>query len=133
MSLPADDSKLLSLHQRFLVLHVFVPLGFAWSVELAMSDISGIKRRINITTTQGKQEIKYFSFRYPIDNLKKGVWLFLAIDVFSFMQVFKDQTFRSLDQIIVSSSCRLRRIFTMKEFVEYEIPKNYWLSQGIPQ
>jgi hypothetical protein len=32
MSLPAEDSKLLSLHQRFLVLHVFVPLGFAWSV-----------------------------------------------------------------------------------------------------
>ena len=133
MSLPADEFKLLSLHQRFLVLHVFVPLGFTWSVELAMTDINGIKRRINITTTQGKQEIKYFSFRYPIDNLNKGVWLFLAIDVFSFMQVFKDQTFRSLDQIIISSSCRLRRIFTMKEFLEYEIPKNYWLSQGIPQ
>jgi hypothetical protein len=110
-----------------------VPIGFSWAVEFVMSDLNGTKRRVNITTTQGKQEVKYFSFRYPIDNLQKGVWLFLAIDIFSFMTVFKGQTFRSVDQISISSSCRLRRIFTMKEFVEYEIPKNYWLAQGIPQ
>lgn len=117
MMLPADDSKMLALHQRYFVLHIFIPVGFSWAVELTLTDINGIKRRINITTTQGKQEVKYFSFRYPIDNLKKGVWLFLGIDIHSFMEVFKDQTFRSLDQISVSNSCKLRRIFTMKEFV----------------
>ncbi len=132
-TLPSDESRLLALHQRFLVLHIFVPVGFSWAVELVMSDLSGIKRRVNITTTQGKQEVKYFSFRYPIEHLQRGIWLFLAIDVFSFMNVFKGQTFRSLDQLTISSSCKLRRIFTMKEFVEYEIPKNYWLAQGIPQ
>lgn len=55
MNLPADDSKLLSLHQRYLVLHIFIPIGFSWSLEFTMSDLNGIKRRVNITTTQGKQ------------------------------------------------------------------------------
>ncbi len=83
-------------------------------MEMGLTDLNGIKRRVNITTSQGKQEIKYFSLRYPIDNLQKGSWLFLGIDVYSFMSAFKDQTFRSLDFLTISSNCRLRRIFSMK-------------------
>lgn len=83
---------------------------------MVLSDLTGIKRRVYLTTVQGKQEGKYFSYRYPIE-VTKGAWLFLGIDVFSFMGVFKDQTFRALDQISVGSNCKLRRIFTMKDFV----------------
>ena len=64
--MPADDSKGLALHQRYLVLHIFIPIGSPWTLEFTMNDLNGIKRRINITTSQGKQEIKYFSFRYPL-------------------------------------------------------------------
>jgi hypothetical protein len=83
-----------------------------------MSDLSGTKRRVNLTTVQGKQEGKYFSYRYPLE-VTRGCWLFLGIDIYSFIEAFKGQTFRSLDHVVVGSSCRLRRIFTMKEFVEY--------------
>lgn len=55
LMIPADDTKSLSLHQRYLVLQVFIPVGFQWWVELGMSDLSGLKRRINLTTVQGKQ------------------------------------------------------------------------------
>ena len=78
-----------------------------------MTDLSGLKRRVNLTTVQGKQEGKYFSYRYPLE-VTKGSWMFLGIDVYSFMEVFTGQTFRSLDHITVGSCCRLRRIFTMK-------------------
>lgn len=87
-------------------------------MELGMSDISGMKRRINITTVQGKQEGKYFSYRYPVE-ITRGSWIFLGIDVFSFMEAFKGQTFRALDHITIGSTCKLKRIFTMKDFVEY--------------
>ena len=55
MILPDDDKNLLSLHQRYLILHIFIPIGFAWTLEFTMMDLNGIKRRINITTSQGKQ------------------------------------------------------------------------------
>lgn len=55
MTLPAEDTKILALHQRYLVLHIFITIGYPWSLELGMTDISGIKRRVNITTAQGKQ------------------------------------------------------------------------------
>ena len=55
MCLPASDQKELSLHQKYLVLHVYIPLGQAWSMELGITDITNTKRRINLTNTQGKQ------------------------------------------------------------------------------
>jgi hypothetical protein len=118
INLPASDNKTLSLHQQYLVLHIFIPIGFHWWIELAISDITGVRRRINLTTVPGKQEAKYFSYRYPIE-VSRGSWLFLGIDLYSFMEAFKGQTFRALDHITVGSHCRLRRIFTMKQFVEY--------------
>jgi hypothetical protein len=32
MILPADESKSLALHQQFLVLHIFIPIGFTWAI-----------------------------------------------------------------------------------------------------
>lgn len=113
MTLPADDSKTLALHQQYLVLQIQVSAGSHWWVELGFTDLSGIRRRINLTTVQGKQEMKYFSYRYPLE-VSRGTWLFLAIDLYSFMEAFKGQTFRSLDHCVIGSSCRLRRIFMMK-------------------
>lgn len=114
--LPAVDQKELSLHQKFLVLHIFLPVGTPWSMELGITDINGIKRRINFTTVQGKSEVKFFSVRYPLDNLERGNWLFLAFNLYSFMDIFKGQVYRSLDHITIGSNCRLRRIFTMREW-----------------
>jgi len=64
---------------------VYLPVGTAWSMELGITDIDGGKRRINFTTLQGKHEVKFFSVRYPLDNLERGVWLFLAFNLYSFM------------------------------------------------
>lgn len=82
-------------------------------MELGFTDLSGTRRRVNLTTVAGKQEGKYFSYRYPLE-VTRETWLFLAIDLYSFMEAFKGQTFRALDHIAVGSTCRLRRIFTMK-------------------
>ena len=97
-----------------------------------MSDLTGMKRRVNLTTVQGKQEGKYFSYRYPL-QVTRGSWLFLGIDVYSFMEAFKGQTFRALDHVAVGSTCRIRRMFTMKDFLQYEIPNAYWLTHELPQ
>lgn len=138
ITLPARDDhlntpKTLAVNQRYLVVQAHIPLGYPWSLELGLSDLNGTKHRVLITTAQGRQEIKYFSLRYPIDNLSKGVWLFLGVDLYSFMGAFKEQVFRCLDQITISGNCRLRRIFSMKEWAEYNIPKAYWFGNEIAE
>ena len=52
---PASDQRELALHQKYLVLHVNIPIGSSWSMELGITDVNGTKRRINVTTNQGKQ------------------------------------------------------------------------------
>ena len=49
------------------------------------------------------------------------------------MEAFKETVFRSLDHITVGSTCRLRRIFTMKEWNQWEIPKHFWLPNEVQQ
>jgi hypothetical protein len=114
-------------------LQLFITLGQHWSLQLTLSDLLNAKRRLNLTTQAGKLEGKFFSCRCPLDGLPRGQWLFLGIDLPSFMPAFEKNNFRALDQIVVGSSCRIRRMFTLKEFSEIAIPKQYWLAQDIPQ
>ncbi len=67
-----------------------------------------------LTSSIKTLEKKYFHVKVPIDTLKRGVWLNLAVDVWSFMEGWKGSTFRSLDMIIISSPCKLRKIFGMR-------------------
>ena len=50
----------------------------------------------------------------PLMNLKRGKWVNMSFDLIGFMQIFKGSTFRSLDQIVFTGPCKLRKIFTMK-------------------
>lgn len=53
--------------------------------------------------------------RIPINQFKRNVWVNLSIDVVAFAHsCFKGTNIRSIDLIIVTASCRLRKIFTMK-------------------
>jgi len=57
----------------------------------------------------------------------------LSFDILGFMQIFKGSTFRSIDQIILSGPCKLRRIFTMKSSIyDVLIPKHLGLPPGFP-
>lgn len=38
----------------------------------------------------------------------------LSIDIWSFMEAWKGQTFRSIDTIIIGSCVKLKRVFTMR-------------------
>ncbi len=112
---PRDDSKELGLMQNYLVLQLYVEMDQAWTIELALTDTSKTKRRVMLSNVPGKLEKKYFHVRCHFEQIRKDIWLNLAINLYSFMAAFKGQTFRSLDQIAVGSHCRLRRIFTMKD------------------
>jgi hypothetical protein len=85
ITLPGSEHKELGLHQKYLVLQMLVPTGCPWSMELGVTDISGIRRRIYLTTMAGRNEAKCFLVRQTMEALSRGTWLFLAVNVHSFI------------------------------------------------
>ena len=43
---------------------------------------------------------------------QEGIWNNLTVDLYSFMDAFKGQTYRSLDSILIGGHFKLRRIYT---------------------
>jgi hypothetical protein len=90
-----------------------------WSMELVISDLNKVpysltqtKRRIMISSTNNKLEVKPFFVKCPNPNWKEGCWNNFAIDLYSFMEAFKGQTYRCLDTITIMGHFKLRRIYT---------------------
>jgi hypothetical protein len=59
-----------------------------------------------------KLEIKPFFVKCPQVNFKEGIWNNFAVDLYSFMEAFKGQTYRCLDNITIMGHFKLRRIYT---------------------
>eukprot|EP00357_Protocruzia_adherens_P010546 CAMPEP_0114973092 /NCGR_PEP_ID=MMETSP0216-20121206/764_1 /TAXON_ID=223996 /ORGANISM="Protocruzia adherens, Strain Boccale" /LENGTH=867 /DNA_ID=CAMNT_0002333549 /DNA_START=217 /DNA_END=2820 /DNA_ORIENTATION=- len=113
--LPKEDKKDLALVQSFLVFQIFVPTGKQLSIELAITDSSKTRRRLMFSTGTKDVVINPLHSRIPINNLKRGIWLNFCIDIISFVNgLFTGNNFRSLDHITLSNSCKLRRIYTLK-------------------
>jgi hypothetical protein len=70
------------------------------------------KRRVILSPSAVKTEIKPFFVKTPCHGFKENSWNNLSIDLYSYMGAFKGQTFRSLDAIHLTGHFRLRRIYT---------------------
>ncbi|PFX30604.1 uncharacterized protein C3orf67 homolog [Stylophora pistillata] len=116
MSLPKDEKQSLGLTQRYLVLQLYVPLGHSFSLEFGVSDSSGNnKRRILLSSNHREITITQLHARFPFNILRLGVWLNLCFDLRSLVgETFKGECFNALENLTISASCRLRKIFTMK-------------------
>ncbi|XP_069499853.1 protein CFAP20DC [Ambystoma mexicanum] len=115
MQLPKDNKQALGLIQRFLILQVNVPLGQDFSTELLITDLGNIKRRLYLSTIHKELSATPLHAKIPLFIIRRKIWCNLCIDLVAFTSgVFKGAVFQSLDGIIVSANCKLRRIFTMK-------------------
>lgn len=115
ITLPKDEKQSLWLLQRFLVLQLYVPLGHSFSVEFGITDSGNNKRRILLSSNHREVTITHFHARFPLNILRLGVWLNLCMDLQSLIsETFKGQSFKALENLTISASCRLRKIFTMK-------------------
>ncbi|XP_029907472.1 protein CFAP20DC [Myripristis murdjan] len=115
MQMPEDGKMSLGLLQRFLVLQVNIPQCKDFSIELVVTDIGHLKRRLYLSTVHKDLSITPLHARIPLVGLKRNIWSNLCIDLVSFTgELFKGAGFLTLDGITLSASCKLRKIFTMK-------------------
>ncbi|XP_036595340.1 protein CFAP20DC [Trichosurus vulpecula] len=115
IQLPKENKQILGLIQRFLVLQIYVPLGQDFSTELLITDLGNIKRRLYLSTVHKELSATPLHAKIPLFMIKRKIWCNLCIDLAAFTRdIFKGAVFQSLDRIIVSANCKLRKIFTLK-------------------
>ncbi|GAB1298609.1 Protein CFAP20DC [Apodemus speciosus] len=115
IQLPKENKQILGLIQRFLVLQIYIPLGQDFSTELLITDLGNIKRRLYLSTVHKEVSSTPLHAKIPLFMIKRKIWCNLCIDLVAFTsEIFKGAVFQSLDGIIVSANCKLRKIFTLK-------------------
>ncbi|KAM6325381.1 protein CFAP20DC isoform 2-T3 [Podargus strigoides] len=115
MQLPKETRQTLGLNQQFLTLQIFVPLGKDFSTELLITDIGKIKRRLYLSTVYKALSATPLHAKIPLFTIKRGIWCNMCIDLVAFTsEIFRGAVFQSLDRIIISATCKLRKIFTLK-------------------
>ncbi|KAM3138028.1 hypothetical protein pb186bvf_009923 [Paramecium bursaria] len=129
MQLPKEGE--LALVQQFLCFQIYIPQTQSWTLEFTITDTQKTKRHVYMSQNCKQIEKKPFHLKYPYE-IPKNIWLNLQIDLYSFMNGWRGQTFRSLDLILICAPCRLRRIFTMKQCDQdgSVIPKNLQYPPG---
>ena len=114
-SLPDFMSIVLVMRFAFSVLYL-VRLSSQGTQKLSKSSACVFNLLILIlkiaffSTTHFLQTLCMYAFSH------NSQWLNLAIDMVSVVgELFRGQTFKSLDSILISASCKLRKIFTLKD------------------
>ncbi|CAD8089459.1 unnamed protein product [Paramecium sonneborni] len=107
-------------------------------LELFVVDTKSTRRRIILNSLK-KSECKPFFISYPLQSQSiYNNWTTILIQMPSFISQFKGSSYRSLESILIQSSCYIRRIFTMQNYNEqllaqfqYPIesnPKTFFIS-----
>lgn len=131
IQLPKENKQILGLIQRFLVLQIYIPLGQDFSTELLITDLGNIKRRLYLSTVHKELSSTPLHAKIPLFMIKRKIWCNLCIDLVAFTsEIFKGAVFQSLDGIIVSANCKLRKIFTLKSKPQDTADKD--AGHGIP-
>ncbi|KAM5231501.1 protein CFAP20DC isoform 7-T7 [Hipposideros larvatus] len=131
IQLPKENKQILGLIQRFLVLQIYIPLGKDFSTELLITDLGNIKRRLYLSTVHKELSSTPLHAKIPLFMIKRKIWCNLCIDLVAFTsEIFKGAVFQSLDGIIVSANCKLRKIFTLKSKPQDTADKD--AGHGIP-
>ncbi|XP_077430120.1 protein CFAP20DC isoform X2 [Vanacampus margaritifer] len=115
MQLPENGKMSLGLLQRFLAIQVNIPQGKDFSIELVITDVGHLKRRLYLSTVHKELSATLWHAKLPLSGVKRNIWTMLFVDLVSFTgELFKAAEFLSLDGITLFASCKVRRIFTVK-------------------
>ena len=140
MQIPPNDKISLGLMQGTLVFQMFLASPKSFTIEVAITDTQGVKRRLLFSSCSKELVINQYHCRIPLINFPLNIWVNLSIDILSFVsECFKAQSFRAIDYICLSANCKVRRICAMRsnyvEMVEMGdeslLPKGMVLPKGI--
>lgn len=113
---------LVSLIQRCIVFQLYVKNNHEISIELVITDLGKNRRNLLFSTAHKELNIQPLSARIPIKCINRDQWTNFVIDVaFLINELWKNQTFKTIDAISICANCKLRRVFTLKSIPNPEI------------
>ncbi|GMF14021.1 unnamed protein product [Phytophthora lilii] len=118
MQLPKVASSSLGLAQRFVVIQLLVPFTRSFSVEICFSDFQKVRRRFVVASAFRDTARTTLHVQLPLNaaDVPRDQWMNLVFDLQTLSEThFPDTGYRSMESICIGGSCRLKRIFTMKD------------------
>ena len=105
MHIPKNNNTSLGIFQEFIVFQLYLFSQKNFSIDTSFSDSQNIKHRLICSSN-----FKYLNMNYFISDIPEipiEYWVNLNIDLLSFINyLFKDLTFKSIDNITISSNCK---------------------------
>lgn len=107
----------LGLSQRFVVFQLAIPFTRSFSIEIGFSDFQKIRRRFVFASAFRETTMTSLHVQIPFDaRVTRDQWINLVFDLQALTETyFPGSTFRSMESICISGSCKLKRVFTMKD------------------
>ena len=144
MQIPQNEKTPLNLMQGYITFQIFLNTSKSFTIEIAITDICNIKKRLLISTCSKEFIINQLHCRIPIINIPTGIWMNFCVDVLGFVtECFKGQSFRAIDSICLSADCKIRKICGMRQLYtvleddylqlgeESSLPKGFLFPKGI--
>uniref|UniRef100_K3WUJ6 CFA20 domain-containing protein n=1 Tax=Globisporangium ultimum (strain ATCC 200006 / CBS 805.95 / DAOM BR144) TaxID=431595 RepID=K3WUJ6_GLOUD len=119
MQLPkTSTTQSLGLSQRFLVFQLLIPFTRSFAIEIGFSDFQKIRRRFVAASAFRETAMTSLHVQIPLGaaQVTRDQWINLVFDLHALTETFfPGSTFRSMESICISGSCKLKRVFTMKD------------------
>ncbi|TMW62866.1 hypothetical protein Poli38472_005484 [Pythium oligandrum] len=118
MQLPkTPTSSSLGLSQRFVVFQILVPFTRAFSLEIGYADFDKSRRRLVFASAFRETTTTALHAQIPLGTkVPRDQWINLVVDMQALTELYiPGSSFRSMESVCISGSCRLKRIFTMKD------------------
>lgn len=118
MQLPKNPSQpALGVAQRFLILQLHIPLARSFAVEIGFADFQKIRRRFVFASAFRETVMNALHVQIPFGvSVTRDRWMNLVFDLQALTETyFTGSTFRSVESLYISGSCKLKRVFTMKD------------------
>jgi len=149
ISLPKENKQSCHLIHSYLVFQIYVPKNSQFTLEFGITDIGNNKGRIVLSTSIKTIKYSAFHISLPLTIMKRDIWMNLCIDLANITEngfkKYNGMSYKTLNYIKIYSTCKLRRVFTMKyrppdttgddDFLADEnmdsIPKNLQFNHGI--
>jgi hypothetical protein len=116
IQVPKEEKNNLNLMQRYLLLQLYVMKEKSFHIELRIRDSKQQKQRLIFSTHFNHVQNHHLHTQFPLGEFFLGnIWINACFDLVDLCENVLQCKFHSLDTIIIGPTCKLRKIFTMKQ------------------
>ena len=131
VNMPSERNISLGLTQSVICFQLNISPSSEFSLDVTVTDQSQFKRKFILATACKVVSVTPLHAKLPLSPFKKGTWVSLTIDLCSLVQgLYRGQSFKHIVSIFISSVCKIRRIFTLRD-TSVELPRGMEFPIGV--